>query len=289
MDSIKWKNRETRLVAERIFDHEKKSGAFQLASREADKSEDGTAPIHLSEWGNKALNLLGDNRENVRAAVPEFSAFLRYETQQADPEMFVVLGIDPDEVDYNEIAREFMLYLMQQTLSLLQEDADGPPNAGFDTESAMFLDLGEFYPDESDPHTPVFEVLKRMPSDAREWAINNVMFFTPCGVRGCSPIVPNLLARSAGVRFVPDKMNDDQPAFCLRMVYLAPQMLKERFELQVAVVAHELAHHWLRHPARTQVSGVCDEPTVESEADDQACAWRFDDEIRALREHDAAK
>lgn len=107
------------------------------------------------------------------------------------------------------------------------------------------------------PVEVVVSVIGCLPNEVASWALDNLWFLCPSDCNGAAYTI-----------------NADalQGVDTFRIVYIAARVFEESEAEQRRVIAHEIAHHWLRH--KHPVGG--DEyERREREVEPQIAAWGF--------------
>lgn len=103
-------------------------------------------------------------------------------------------------------------------------------------------------PDSGIPMEILASTIRRLPREVREWTIENLIWFCPGACNG----------QALTTRFHLDQINafvetrkiagHEFREFVLRIIYIAPEVFEQQPENeQKRIIAHEIAHHWLRH------------------------------------------
>jgi hypothetical protein len=100
--------------------------------------------------------------------------------------------------------------------------------------------------DSSSPEPEVGNTLSKLPDDVREWALEKLVWFCP----------PNCDGQAASIWLDPVTMKryaEERPGggggswLNMRVVYVAPHVFEQTGDKFRHIIAHEIAHHWLRH------------------------------------------
>lgn len=112
-----------------------------------------------------------------------------------------------------------------------------------------------------DSETPVdilAAIIAKLPDDVADWTLRNVWFQCPPDSNGVAFTV-----------MVPPPVDEDFTI--LRVVYIAPRVWNEADGEQNRIIAHEIAHHWLRHDG--PAAGGADYDRRESEVEAMLREW----------------
>lgn len=100
------------------------------------------------------------------------------------------------------------------------------------------MDRVKFVGDASDtPHDEVVDALTQLPKEVCEWALDNIWFLCPDNVNG--------VAYTMQFSAICSGNDDDSSIF--RIAYIAHHVFECHADERRRVIAHEVAHHWLRH------------------------------------------
>ena len=124
----------------------------------------------------------------------------------------------------------------------------------------------------------ILEVLSRIPEDAYETLEKMVLsdkfeWFVPeYTLDACtSPFFSS---------FKQEPVEGDEIREYAKVIYLSPRLEEKKLDLMIGIVAHELAHVYLRH---NLIGSSMDEyERQEKEADDLIIKWGFTEELEAV-------
>ncbi|MBI3616538.1 MAG: ImmA/IrrE family metallo-endopeptidase [Candidatus Omnitrophica bacterium] len=105
-----------------------------------------------------------------------------------------------------------------------------------------------------------YEVLTDLPKEVREWVVQSICFIELWGHGGEFP--PSLLRRMRWEKNGKGSSNS-------RFIALSSRLRREPEAVAKFVIAHEIAHVWLKHDP------VVKTPEDERQADAQAAKWGF--------------
>lgn len=116
----------------------------------------------------------------------------------------------------------------------------------------------------------IVETISRLPEDVREWALTKIFWFCPAE---CNGMGAPIKCDEQALEHFHDSLQG-KSWWVIRMVYIAPHFFAAARDKQTWVMAHEVAHHWLKQEQRLPEG---DDPlgAYDNEADNQARAWGF--------------
>lgn len=107
------------------------------------------------------------------------------------------------------------------------------------------------------PRENVTEALGKIPEDVCDWVLDNVWFLWPDNVNGAAYYL---------------RLNIPNDGWCeLKIAYIAPHIFDAPTSEQTRVIAHEVAHHWLRHTGPANGSREYDRR--ENEVEELLMSW----------------
>ena len=113
-----------------------------------------------------------------------------------------------------------------------------------DAEEYDLRFIGE---DSETPEEVILETLDRLPGDVRSWAAEAVAWFCP---PDCNGQAVNFELNEVSInRYFDESLSAECGGrwWLLRIVYIAPKVFEQPLAEQRRVIAHEIAHHWLKH------------------------------------------
>jgi hypothetical protein len=117
------------------------------------------------------------------------------------------------------------------------------------------------------------ETLSRLPEDVREWALTKIVWFCPAEGNG---VAAYFRFKEGTMEHVRDDSSQGESWWVFHIVSIAPHLFAAAREKQTWVMAHELAHHRLKHCQKNGEGGISMD-AADAEADEQAREWGFRD------------
>lgn len=144
--------------------------------------------------------------------------------------------------------------------------ANGEQDTIEEIEDNLFWLGGE---DSVTPTEVVAETIAKLPADVRQWAPNALHWFCP---PSCNGQALTMLLNKVTINQVVEE-RDGEPYWVFRIIYIAPDVFEQPRAEQQRVIAHEIAHHWLRHEGAAIAGGEFEKR--EDDAEKLVREWGF--------------